>query len=130
MSEGKLLSCTLDGRVAITNKGVYVAEADVSSPRKRVALPDANALNKAIAMDIGKEMVAYLEVMYPDVFNVMNSGCRLSIRNHIHNDIIAALEVNGTQAHLDRIAERTEFRRNWLRTYRAIHKRSSSSERK
>lgn len=110
---------------ASTHSAVTVAKEMLrTSPRKRVALPDANALNKAIAMDMGKEMVAYLEVMYPDVFHAMNSGCRLSIRNHIHNDIIAALEVKGTQAHLDRIAERTEFRRNWLKAYRDIRKRS------
>lgn len=36
-----------------------------------------------VALEIGKEMVAYLERMYPDVYAVMNSGCKLSIRNHI-----------------------------------------------
>lgn len=107
----------------MTGRSLRQAKNKSVSLRKRIANIDPNALNKAIAMDIGKEMVAYLEVMYPDVFHAMNSGCELSIRNHIHNDIIAALEVKGTQAHLDRIAERTEFRRGWLKTYRDYRKR-------
>ena len=91
---------------------------------KRVAktIDPRKAMNSAIAMDCGKEMVAYLEVMYPDVFEVMNSGCKLSIRNHIHNDIIAALEIQGTANHLERLKERAEFRRKWVATYRNIYR--------
>lgn len=83
----------------------------------------AKALNRAIAMDCGKEIVAYLEVMYPDVFEKMNSGCRLSIRNHIHNDIIAALEIQGSENHLERLKERARFRSEWLATYRNLPSR-------
>jgi hypothetical protein len=91
---------------------------------KRVAktIDPRKAMNSAIAMDVGKEMVAYLEVMYPDVFEVMNSGCKLSIRNHIHNDIIAALEIVGTANHLERLKERAEFRRKWVAAYRNIYR--------
>lgn len=80
------------------------------------------ALVSAIAMDVGKEMVAYLEVMYPDVFERMNSGCRLSIRNHIHNDIIAAMEIVGAANHLERLKERARFRREWLAQWRNIRR--------
>lgn len=92
---------------------------------KRIAeAPDPiKAMNSAIAMDCGKEMVAYLEVMYPEVFEKMNSGCRLSIRNHIHNDIIAALEIVGTANHLERLKERARFRREWLAAYRNLPSR-------
>lgn len=83
-------------------------------PKTKVikAEDQSRALSKAIAMDIGKEMVAYLEVMYPKVFAAMNSGCKLSIRNHIHNDIVAALDFKGSkEAHVIRLQERAEWRR-------------------
>ena len=94
------------------------------SHKRITKAPDPRkAMNSAIAMDCGKEMVAYLEVMYPDVFERMNSGCRLSIRNHIHNDIIAALEIVGTANHLERLKERARFRREWLAVYRNLPSR-------
>lgn len=91
---------------------------------RRVAksIDQRKALNSAIAMDVGKEMVAYLEVMYPDVFDKMNSGCRLSIRNHIHNDIVAAMDIIGASNHLERLKERAEFRRKWVAIYRNIRR--------
>lgn len=98
------------------------------SHRRITKAPDPRkAMNSAIAMDCGKEMVAYLEVMYPDVFERMNSGCRLSIRNHIHNDIMAALEIVGTANHLERLKERAEFRRKWVAGYRAIRRRTGNN---
>jgi len=93
-----------------------------SHKRVAKAMDPIKAMNSAIAMDCGKEMVAYLEVMYPDVFEKMNSGCRLSIRNHIHNDIIAALEIQGASNHLERLKERAEFRRKWVAAYRNIRR--------
>ena len=78
------------------------------------------AMISAVAMDVGKEMIAYLEVMYPDVYECMNSGCKLAIRNHIHNDIVSLMEVGSVENHLQRLKERAEFRRKWLATYRAI----------
>lgn len=88
--------------------------APATDPRK--------ALTSAIAMDVGKEVVAYLEVMYPDVFERMNSGCRLSIRNHIHNDIISAMEIVGATNHIERLKERASFRKKWVATYRNIRR--------
>lgn len=87
------------------------------------ATDQRKAVISAIAMDCGKEMVAYLEVMYPDVFERMNSGCRLSIRNHIHNDFMAAMEVGSAENHLERLKERARFRREWLATYRNLPSR-------
>lgn len=88
--------------------------AKVQDPRK--------ALTSAIAMDVGKEMVAYLEVMYPDVFEAMNSGCKLSIRNKIHNEIIAAMDIAGAANHLERLKERAQFRREWVGAYRTMRR--------
>lgn len=99
-----------------------------SHRRVAPAQDKAKALNRAIAMDCGKEMVAYLEVMYPDVFEKMNSGCRLSIRNHIHNDIIAALEIQGAENHMERLQERARFRREWLKNNRDYRKRDRAAK--
>lgn len=86
--------------------------AKATDPRK--------AMISAVAMDCGKEMVAYLEVMYPDMFERMNSGCKLSIRNHIHNDIVAAMDVGSAENHLARLKRRADFRRKWVAAYRAM----------
>ena len=80
-----------------------------------------------VAMDIGKEMVAYLEVQYPDVYKAMNSGCKLSIRNGIHNDIMYAIESHTEAEYREWIAKRQKFRREWLKAYRDIRKRSSTT---
>lgn len=93
-----------------------------SHRRVAIAKDQRKAMISAVAMDVGKEMVAYLEVMYPDVFEHMNSGCKLSIRNHIHNDIVAAMDVGSAENHLERLKERAEFRRQWVAAYRNIRR--------
>ena len=93
-----------------------------SHRRVTVAKDQRKALISAVAMDVGKEMVAYLEVMYPDVYAAMNGGCKLSIRNHIHNDIIAAMETGDAGNHLERLKERARFRREWVAAYRNMRR--------
>jgi hypothetical protein len=73
-----------------------------------------------VAMEIGKEMVAYLERMYPDVYSVMNSGCKLSIRNHIHNDIMWAIQQRTEFEYREWIARRQKTRRELLKIHRKI----------
>lgn len=85
------------------------------------ALP--RELVKLIAMDIGKEMVAYIEVMYPDVWAAGNSGFRLSVRNHIHNDIMAAIKLHDEAAIMKWLADRKAHRREWLAQWRKIRSR-------
>jgi len=80
------------------------------------AKPDADRdLISEVAMDIGKEAVSHLRLMYPEVFAAMNSGCRLSLRNCIHNEIMAALDTTD----VDEIRARLERRRA---TRRRFHK--------
>ena len=86
--------------------------------------PDKELVS-AVALDIGKEMVAYLEVMYPDVFQVMNEGCKLSIRNHIHNDIMAFSKYSTVREFQDWITRRKIFRRKWLAQTRKNRKEPS-----
>lgn len=84
--------------------------------------PD-RALISEVAMDIGKETVAYIEVMYPAMFEAVASTARLAIRNHIHNDIMAALETIDADEIRERLERRKKFRRNWLKTYRDMRKK-------
>lgn len=80
------------------------------------------ALISDVAMEIGKEMVAYLEIQYPDVFAAMNSGCRLSVRNRIHNDIMWAIQNRDENEYRGWIARRRDSRRNLLKSVRARRK--------
>ena len=84
-----------------------------ASVRKRVALPDdpQRALVKGIAMDIGKEVVAYVERMYPQAISATSSTFRLSLRSCIFNEIIAALEVTDEAEILARLERRKKERR-------------------
>jgi len=82
-------------------------------------------LIEKIAMDIGKETVAYVEVMYPQAIAATSSTFKLSLRNHIYNEIIAAIEV--TDALEERLKRREKFRRWWVKQYRDIRKNDSVS---
>lgn len=84
--------------------------------------PPDRDLIKEIAMDIGKEVVAYIEVMYPQAIEATSSTFKLSVRNCIHNQIMAALEVTEEGAIRARLQDRKKFRREWLATYRKIRK--------
>lgn len=79
-------------------------------------------LVKQIAMDIGKEVVAYITVMYPEAVAATSSTFRLSVRNCIYNEIIAALDVNDADAIPARLERRKKFRRRWTKAWRDIRK--------
>jgi len=80
---------------------------------KRVAEPDdpARALVKGVALDIGKEVVAYIEYMYPQAIAATSSTFKIAIRNKIYNEIIAALEVTDEAEILARLVDRKKWRR-------------------
>jgi hypothetical protein len=81
--------------------------------------PDRELIGR-VAMDVGKQLVAHIEVMYPAVFAAMNSGALLSVRNHVHNDIMAALDTIDAVEIEARLARRAKQRREWLKQWRAI----------
>ena len=45
-----------------------------------------------IARVIGNRAIAHLRTMYPKVYGATYPSCRLSLRNHIRNDIASLLE--------------------------------------
>lgn len=79
-------------------------------------------LVKQIAMDIGKETVAYIEVMYPKAIEASSSTFKLSLRNHIFNEIMAAIQVTDEGKIVARLKDRKKFRRWWTAQYRKIRK--------
>ncbi|QCO00540.1 hypothetical protein D3093_35440 (plasmid) [Azospirillum argentinense] len=84
-------------------------------------------LIKAIAMDIGKDVVAYVEVMYPKAVEATSSTFKLSLRNCVYNEIMAALEVIDADEIRTRLEERKKFRRQWTKTYRDLRKKDGGS---
>ncbi len=77
-------------------------------------------LVKAIAMDIGKSAVSKIRTMYPDVYAAMNSGCRLTLRNHIYNEIMAALDTTDADQIEARLKQRAEDRKHLHSVYDRI----------
>jgi hypothetical protein len=102
-----------------------VAETEIQErtmTTKAIALGDgpAKALVRAIAMDIGKEAVHHLEIMYPAAIAACPATMKLSLRNCIHNEIMAAIAVNDEGEIVARLADRKAFRRRSKAAYKKI----------
>jgi hypothetical protein len=80
----------------------------------------AKALVKEIAMDIGKEVVAYIQVQYPEAVKATSSTFPLSVRNCIYNEIMAAIQVSDEGKIKARLRDRKVFRRRWTAAWRKI----------
>ncbi len=86
----------------------------------------ARELVKAIAMDIGKEVVAYIDVMYPQAPAACSSTFRLALRNSIYNQIMAALEVTDEGQIIARLHDRKAWRRQWKAMWKKIRAKSAN----
>jgi hypothetical protein len=71
----------------------------------------AKMLVREIAMDIGKEAAAHLEIMYPNAVKATSRNMLLSVRNCVHNEIIAAIQVTDEGKIVARLDERRGARR-------------------
>lgn len=83
--------------------------------------PDRELI-KQIAMDIGKDTVAYIEVMFPNAIKSCSSTFKLSVRNHIYNTIMAAIDVTDEGEIIARLKGNKKFRREWLAAWKRIRK--------
>lgn len=83
------------------------------------------ALIREIAMDIGKSTVAHIETGYPAALEAVSKNARLSIRNHVHNQIVAAIEVVNEEEIRARLDRRKLERRREL----ALHRRWRNEQR-
>ena len=71
-------------------------------------------------MDIGKEVVAYVERQYPQAVSAASSTFRLSLRNCIYNEIMAALEITDEAEILARLERRKKDRRDLKKQWAII----------
>lgn len=90
--------------------------------------PLSRELVKEIAMDIGKEIAAYIEVMYPKAVEATSSTFLLSVRNSIYNEIMAAIDVNDAGQIRARIKTRKKFRRDWKAAWRKIRENEKNDD--
>ena len=87
--------------------------------------PDADrALIAEVAMDIGKEAVSHLRIQYPAAFAALGPSGQLSLRNCVHNQIMAALDTTDA----DEIRARLERRKAHRRKMHAAWDKIRSSE--
>jgi hypothetical protein len=94
--------------------------------KSKASEPWSRELVQAIAMDIGKEVVAYIEVQYPKAIEATSSTFRLSVRNCIYNQIMAAIEVNDAGEITARLHDRKVFRRKWKAAWKKIREPRAS----
>lgn len=77
-------------------------------------------LIKQIALDIGKEVSAHIERMYPDAVTAASSTFLLSVRNCTYNEIMAALVHNNEYEIISRLKERAISRKQLRAMYKKI----------
>lgn len=103
----------------------------LSVPAKRE--PDAGVsreLVKAMAMDAGKNLCAYLEVMYPQVWHGQNSGFKISMKHHVYNDIMALADLHDETAIRKRLADNEAHRKEWVGMYRKMRRKKRGKSEK
>jgi hypothetical protein len=88
-------------------------------------------LIKSMAEDIGKSLCAYVEVMFPEIWHGSKQGFKISLRNHVYNDIMSIAELHDATAIRNRLAANAEHRKKWVGGYRKMRrkKRSHGDER-
>lgn len=94
----------------------------------RLVEPISRDIVKEIAMDIGKSTVAYVEVQYPGAIKAVASTFRLSLRNHVYNEIMAALETTDEAEIIERLARRKKFRREQRAAWKRIRENIAERE--
>lgn len=82
-----------------------------------------------IAMDIGKSVIAHIEYGHPAMLAAVSPNVQISIRNHVHNEIMAALEVVDADEIRARLDRRKAERRRSRRVLRAIRSMDAGGSR-
>lgn len=100
----------------------------MSNELTRIGQPISRDIVKEIAMDIGKSTVAYVEVQYPNAIKATSSTSSLSLRNHIYNEIMAALETIDEAEIVARLEARKKFRREQRAAWKRIREMTAERE--
>jgi hypothetical protein len=69
---------------------------------------------------IGKEVVAHIEIMYPQAITAAPGTFKTSVRNTVYNQIMAAIEVNDAGGIAVRLKERKRARTKLTAAYRKL----------
>lgn len=77
---------------------------------------------EAMADEIGRSTVAYVEVMYPEAIKATSSTFKLSLRNHIYNDIMAATKLHTETEMRASVNDKAAFRKQWLAMWRKLRR--------
>lgn len=81
-------------------------------------------LIKAMAEAVGKDLAAYVEVMYPEAMEAASSPFKTSLKNHVYNDIMHVSTLH-TEAEIRAWLESSEaFRKEWLGMYRKMRRKN------
>lgn len=79
-------------------------------------------LIKALAEAVGRDLAAYVEVMYPEAMAATNSGFKVSLRNHVYNDIMHVSTLH-TEAEIRAWLKANDaHRKQWLGAYRKMRR--------
>jgi hypothetical protein len=90
--------------------------------------PWSREIVKEIAMDIGKEVVAHIEVMYPAAITATPGTFKTSVQNTVYNQIMAALDVNDVGEIAGRLEERKRARTKLTAAYRKMRSADLNKE--
>ena len=89
-------------------------------PLPREPLP--RELVKEIAMEIGKEVASHIETMYPAAVTAASTTMLLSLRNCVHNNVMAAVDALDAGDAVAWLEQRREHRRRQRAAYRKLRK--------
>lgn len=106
----------LRGSIALfTARTIFRLGTDMTRRRTEIAIAPSDQIDRElidrVAAEIGTDLLAYINRMYPAVYEKMNSGCKVSIRNHIRNDIASAVKCKTAAEYREWIAARRKHRR-------------------
>ncbi len=104
-------------------KLVPVSHPTKFSPRANSDAGINRELVKAMAMDAGKSLCAYIEVMFPEVWHGQNSGFKISMKHHVYNDIMALADLHDEVEIRKRLADNEAHRKKWVGAYRKMRRK-------
>lgn len=107
---------------ALSDKGGTQPVGDVGATPAPPPSPD---LIKAMAEAVGKNLAAYVEVMYPEAMRAASSTFKVSLRNHVYNDIMRVSTLHTEAEILAWLASNEAHRKEWLALYRNLRRKKS-----
>lgn len=91
-------------------------------------VPWSREVVEEIARDIGDAVLAHVEIQYPSALHAAPSTFKVSLRNFVRNEILAAVGINDAGQAIARICERKRARRKTLADFRRWRNARTTSE--